>query len=418
MVSPFSHLSSSSVVLKVLVLIRVVVCQTWSQKYSSSLTDELPLWEAYAHTVQYGSYNLGFGRSVSVTIHELGGCSKGHPCRSSSGLPILFPEGCPKDLCIPRFEGDPWKSSSFDCETEIVESNSTSLIERYGNLTTLSVEWFDFYSKSCMLRYVFDGDRWELRDEGVAIVLKASGFELPAQTVIVSDVDSIKPGSTSMWLDFAQEAVTNFALRGSNLIGVQNKYATDFYQLSELTATPPIVSDVNVTLTRRFLDALNLTMLEESWVMGSMSAVTFDKMRDYPVYRQPEFWYRAAGGTVWSTVNENFDVWVTTMALGRKVSNEFDREVVIMPLKINRWCQCNRISSDTMLVVEPLETPGKCTGRITDGSHYKCSSDGTAYCRLVVSTRWVRTKVGIDGSLHCIKQNVTKAIYERDVGVE
>lgn len=279
----------------------------WGERFEYNITEELPLWKAYAETQGNGYYDLGDGRSVKLQIFELGGCSKGHPCRSSSGLPLLRPEGCPLSQCISRFSGDPWSFFDFQCESEIMNNDAAALEENYGNLTTLSNEWFELYDTSCILRYMSDSDTWQQREEGVTIVLKTRGFELPPQTILVSDIDSVDYITANTDLDFMQEAVVNFALRGTKILKPTNKYAADFYSLSDLWATLPILTPINVTLSREFLDAIDMSNVNEEWVMGSMSAMSLDLVDDYPSYQQPKYWYLGAGGTVWANIEEWFD---------------------------------------------------------------------------------------------------------------
>lgn len=270
------------------------------------LYEEVPLWRVYLASQRKGFYDLGDGRTLKAVIFQLGGCNMGHPCRSSSGLPILYPQGCPRH-CLKRFPFDRISTFNYDCKEHITASNADILKEHFGNLTTLSAEWFHLYDTSCILRYVKESDTWEQRASGVAMVIKARGFEFPAQTVLVSDIDSIDKDTETTYLDFVQEAATNFALRGNRLLRPRNTYALDHYKLSDLWASPPILTQINVSLSRSFLDAVDMRDVKTDWVMGSVSAFTLDKVDNFPEYQMPKYWRRGAGGTVWASIDSSFD---------------------------------------------------------------------------------------------------------------
>lgn len=287
-------------------LIAYVRAQSWNYSHYEYTTEEIPLWTAVVETEKNGYWDLGFGRSIKALVYELGGCSKGHPCAVGSGLPWGYPVGCNPDKCVARWLGDPWSNYNFLCQ-EMYDPDNTFLSDYLqGNATALTNEYFDYFDPTCILRYDPTTNLWTLENTGVAIVMKTQGFKLPAQTVIVSDIDTIDIYDAAAWPDIMQEANINFALNDGNLLKPTNTYAADRYPPSELTRTPDVLDPINVTLSQAYLDSLNLG-ISETWVMGTIAGLSSDKIGDCNHFKMPEFYAQVAGCSVWAEINTEFD---------------------------------------------------------------------------------------------------------------
>lgn len=293
-------------ILFVLFLYPVLVSsQTWDFEFVEFVTEDIPLWKAVIETQRNGFWDLGEGRSVKAVVFELGACLRGHPCASATG-PWLYPEGCDTTMCVDRFPGDPWLSYDWDCRSIVSPDNIEWQQLRFGNMTQISTEWSTFEDTSCLIRYLSETDTWELAADGVAIVLRAQGFDFPPQQVIVSDIDSVDEFFRFIWPDVQQEASVNFAMQGSDIIKPKNTYALDHYDSSELVNSPPSLTQINVTIRQELFDALDLSA-EPTWVMGSMSAFTSDNVYDFVEFKMPEHSRSVAGGSVWAEIPSQFD---------------------------------------------------------------------------------------------------------------
>lgn len=278
--------------------------QLWNYDYVEQVTEDIPLWKAVRETEKSGFWDLGSGRSVKAVVFQLGGCSKGHPCGSGSGIPWFWPEGCDPVLCYRRFIGDTWRQYSFNCDNYINSSNVEWAEETFENQTKLSAEWFEYHEPSCLVRRNETTQQWTHDKSGVAIVLRAHGFTFPSQTVLVSDIDSVF--DSDLWPDVPQEAVTNFAMLNGDFLKPSNTYALDHYDQLDLAFSPPILTEINITLSQTYLDALELGLTSD-WVWGSISALAQNLVDNFPEDSMPKHWDVSAGGTVWAKIESEFD---------------------------------------------------------------------------------------------------------------
>lgn len=286
-------------------LLSLSLSQSWDYTYREYIEEEVPVFKIVKETLSNGYYDHGNGMTMKSVIFELGGCSKGHPCAISTGLSHLYPDGCPA-TCVDRWIGDPFRSYDQQCADTITAGNSVFLEEHHGNLTQLVTEWFEYFDPSCMLNYDYFGDEWIHEAEGVAIVTRAQGFTFAPQTVIVSDIDSADASQASPWPDVVQEASTNFAMIGNQVLRPTNTYARDKHSFLEVLESGEYVTEINVTLSQMLLDALQLPATS-TWMPVTISALTSDKVGMLPSWIYPEFAKQVMGGMVWAHFSSPFD---------------------------------------------------------------------------------------------------------------
>lgn len=286
-------------------LFSLAASQAWDYTYREYVEEEVPIFTIIKDTLSNGYYNHGNGMTMKSVIFELGGCSKGHPCAISTGLSHLYPDGCPT-TCVDRWADDPFRTYDQQCADTITAGNSAFLEQHHGNLTQLVTEWFEYFDTSCMLNNDFFADEWIHEAEGVAVVTRAQGFTFPAQTVIISDIDSTNVSQTSAWPDVVQEVSTNFAMLGDRLLRPTNLYAADRHSFLEVLESGEYVTEINVTLSQTLLDTLQLPA-NSTWMPATMSALTSDKVGMLPSWIYPEFAKQVMGGMVWARFSSPFD---------------------------------------------------------------------------------------------------------------
>lgn len=103
------------------------------------------------------------------------------------------------------------------------------------------------------------------------------------------------------------------------------------------------------------------------------------------------------------------------MTLGRKYTEDTDQQIHIMPLQMNQRCRCTQ-QTDTMLLMDPTNVEQICNSRVADITRYVCQEAGESYCRLVLASGWVANGPEANSMFPCVARNVTKAVYEVDVG--
>lgn len=422
--------------------------QTWDYRAITYQTIDIPIWMILQETTANGYYDLGDGRSVKAVIYELGGCSQGHPCAASTGYPKLYPEGCPTNLCVARWTGDPWQSYDYKCQDEL-DPNQRPIQEiLFQNVTSLSTEWFDYFDTTCLLRYVSATDSWEHENNGVVVVIKSQGFNFPPQTIFVSDIDSLDDSAAGNWPDVMQEAVTNFGVIGNTLIKPNNTYGADHYSAADLLFTQPILTEVNITLKQDFLNALGFSSISEDWVMGSISALSQSQVNNFAEFAMPDEHLLVAGGTVWVDMDTEFDsklslhlptirsnelvsilfliltffflisniAWVTSMTLGRKYTGDPDQQVQLYPLQAYERCKCLGTAVSSTTVIRPTETDFICTVHVVPTTRYSCDDSGSFYCTISTRTAWDRSGAdNNDGTVPCSPRNTTVIQYDIDI---
>lgn len=280
--------------------------QLWDYSYEEYVTEDIPIYTMIKETTDNGYYDFGNGMYIKALVFELGGCSRGHPCALYTGSSKLPPDGCPLESeCAARWAGDPWRTYDSLCYETVTMDNLAAQELLYKNITLLATEWFEYDELDCMLRLNGDGS-WTQELEGVVIVLRAQGFTFPAQTVIVSDIDTVPEFESGLFPNIMQEASINFAMLGSSIVKPINSYASDYFTAVELVDAPDILDPITVTLSQDYLNALDLG-LTETTVDASIAGLTSDK-----IYNFPEFWYHdwqslTAGGVVWADFASEFD---------------------------------------------------------------------------------------------------------------
>lgn len=413
------------------------------------MTEDIPIYTMIKETTDNGYYDYGNGMYIKALVFELGGCSRGHPCALYTGSSQLPPDGCPlESQCAARWIGDPWRTYDSLCYETVTMDNLATQEALYKNITLLATEWFEYAGLDCLLRLNGDGS-WTHEVEGVAIVLRAQGFTFPAQTVIVSDIDTVPDYESGRFPDIMQEASINFAMLGSSIVKPTNTHASDHFTAVELLDAPDILDPITVTLSQDYLNALDLG-LTETTVDASIAGLTSDK-----IYNFPEFWYHnwqslTAGGVVWADFASEFDskcsrsapslspsscidiltisshshdpaltykAMVHSFALGKKLSTDNDQTLSLYPLTVNARCQCSKTTTTTM-VIRPTATDLICKAHLVSLDAYTCDGTGAYYCNQVTRTMWDRsTPDNPDGTLGCTPRNSTKVILDVEVAV-
>lgn len=282
--------------------------QAWDYSYQEYVMEEIPIYKMIKETMDSatGYYDHGNGMSIKALRFELGGCSMGHPCAQYTGASQLPPDGCPlESQCSARWVGDPWRSYDSLCYETVTMDNLATQEVLYKDITLLVTEWFEFDQLDCQLRRNPD-DTWTQEVEGVAIVIRAKGFEFPAQTVIVSDIDTVPDFEAALYPNIMQEASINFAMKGNSFVKPTNYHASDFFTPAELAGAPDILDPITVTLSQGYLDALDLGMTETT-VDASIAGLTSDKIFNFPEFWYPDWQADTAGGVVWADFTSEFD---------------------------------------------------------------------------------------------------------------